>query len=224
LEGGGVIDTSLPQAGVIADLLEAAQGLAQDEAGEQHLANLTRHLWSLRDQMPTTLRCHGVNRNGALCQDTVVESYPVPLCELHAGKAKKGYLSYLRRWLRNQSAPKPGTYWHTPDNEPSLAELDDIYDAIGEYLVARGSRVTRLRKPRPASARPKRAGLSARTRFAVLERDGFCCHYCGRAAPDVVLHVDHIVAKANGGTDDEDNLIAACVDCNLGKATKELFS
>ena len=59
---------------------------------------------------------------------------------------------------------------------------------------------------------------SARLRFLVLERDGFACHYCGRKAPDVELHVDHVVSIARGGTNDPDNLVTACRDCNLGKA------
>jgi hypothetical protein len=57
-----------------------------------------------------------------------------------------------------------------------------------------------------------------RLRFRVLNRDGFTCRYCGRAAPTVELVVDHVVPRAAGGTDTEDNLVTACVDCNAGKA------
>lgn len=66
--------------------------------------------------------------------------------------------------------------------------------------------------------------VSARKRFEILKRDGFACHYCGRRAPAAMLHVDHIVARANGGTDDEDNLITACIRCNLGKHTSEVIT
>jgi hypothetical protein len=59
---------------------------------------------------------------------------------------------------------------------------------------------------------------SARLRFAVLQRDGFACHYCGRKAPEVELHVDHVIPVAEGGSSDDDNLVAACTDCNHGKA------
>lgn len=65
--------------------------------------------------------------------------------------------------------------------------------------------------------------ISARKRFEILKRDGFACHYCGRRVPQVILHVDHIVARANGGTDDPGNLIAACVGCNLGKHTADVL-
>jgi len=38
----------------------------------------------------------------------------------------------------------------------------------------------------------------------------------------VVLHVDHIVAIANGGTNEATNLITACSECNLGKSAVPL--
>jgi len=60
--------------------------------------------------------------------------------------------------------------------------------------------------------------LSKRLRFEVFKRDGFRCCYCGATAQDRPLHVDHVVAVANGGTDDEANLVTACDACNLGKS------
>lgn len=64
----------------------------------------------------------------------------------------------------------------------------------------------------------KRKGLSKRTRFEVFKRDGFRCVYCGRTPVDGPLHVDHVVAVANGGTSDPANLVTACGTCNLGKS------
>ena len=68
----------------------------------------------------------------------------------------------------------------------------------------------------------KRKGISKRTRFEVFKRDQFTCQYCGRSAPDVVLHVDHILPVAEGGTNDMMNLVTSCQDCNLGKSAKML--
>lgn len=55
-------------------------------------------------------------------------------------------------------------------------------------------------------------------RQAVLERDGFVCVICGNQA----THVDHIIPKAKGGTDDMDNLQAMCATHNIKKGTKTL--
>jgi hypothetical protein len=60
---------------------------------------------------------------------------------------------------------------------------------------------------------------STRLRFAILARDQFTCRYCGRKAPDVELHVDHITPLSRGGSDEPDNLGAACSECNAGKAS-----
>lgn len=58
--------------------------------------------------------------------------------------------------------------------------------------------------------------FSKRTRFEVLRRDNFTCRYCRSA--DNPLTIDHVVPTALGGTDDPNNLVAACQDCNAGKA------
>lgn len=67
-----------------------------------------------------------------------------------------------------------------------------------------------------------RKSISKKARFEVFKRDSFTCQYCGKAAPDVVLHVDHIVPVAEGGKNDILNLISACIDCNLGKGARTL--
>lgn len=68
----------------------------------------------------------------------------------------------------------------------------------------------------------KRKSLGKKLRFEVFKRDSFTCQYCGKKAPDVILHVDHIEPVADGGTNEIVNLITACVDCNLGKGRRPL--
>jgi hypothetical protein len=70
----------------------------------------------------------------------------------------------------------------------------------------------------------KRKSISKKTRFEVFKRDRFVCQYCGSHPPDVILHVDHIVAVAAGGTNDIDNLVTACSACNIGKGARDLQS
>jgi hypothetical protein len=67
-----------------------------------------------------------------------------------------------------------------------------------------------------------RKGIKKSVRFEVFKRDSFTCQYCGRSAPNVILHVDHIMPVAKGGEDDITNLVTSCVDCNLGKSDREL--
>jgi hypothetical protein len=72
------------------------------------------------------------------------------------------------------------------------------------------------------SAKVKRPSISKRLRFEVFKRDSFTCQYCGKSAPEVVLHIDHISPVAGGGDSDIMNLITSCVSCNLGKGARQL--
>lgn len=57
----------------------------------------------------------------------------------------------------------------------------------------------------------------AKKRFQVLQRDNFRCKYCGKNWEDVTLEVDHIIPKSKGWSDDFDNLITCCRECNIWK-------
>jgi HNH endonuclease len=67
-----------------------------------------------------------------------------------------------------------------------------------------------------------RVAIPKSVRFEVFKRDRFTCQYCGKQAPEVVLHVDHIEPVSKGGTNDLLNLITACESCNLGKSDRQL--
>src|ERR1044072_6830831 len=59
-------------------------------------------------------------------------------------------------------------------------------------------------------------------RTYVRERAHNLCEYCHLHQDDspwAALHVEHIVPKVHGGTDEFDNLALACIDCNLHKGT-----
>ncbi len=61
------------------------------------------------------------------------------------------------------------------------------------------------------------AALSQRVR----ERAGHRCEYCRLAQDHSALrfHIEHVVARQHGGTDDASNLALACPECNLRKGT-----
>lgn len=55
-------------------------------------------------------------------------------------------------------------------------------------------------------------------RLKILARDANTCAYCG----DEAKHVDHIIPVAHGGTNDLENLTAACARCNQLKSDKTI--
>lgn len=67
-----------------------------------------------------------------------------------------------------------------------------------------------------------RIAISKTNRFKILSRDNYACQYCGNKAPDVVLEIDHKIPVSKGGTNDFDNLVTSCFDCNRGKSNKHV--
>lgn len=73
------------------------------------------------------------------------------------------------------------------------------------------------------------SGLRKHQRLAILERDDYRCRYCGIRITKLrewhiyanrwigLIHVDHVIPRCKGGTDDPENLVTACRYCNLTK-------
>ncbi|WP_276851026.1 HNH endonuclease [Enterobacter oligotrophicus] len=59
-------------------------------------------------------------------------------------------------------------------------------------------------------------------RVLILQRDKYICQECRRKGIATrASTVDHIIAKAHGGTDDDDNLESLCWPCHRTKTGKE---
>jgi hypothetical protein len=64
--------------------------------------------------------------------------------------------------------------------------------------------------------------MNAAIRSQACRRANFRCEYCGLhqdQSPLASLHVEHILPRKHGGSDDVDNLALACIDCNLHKGS-----
>lgn len=57
-------------------------------------------------------------------------------------------------------------------------------------------------------------------RERILIRDGYTCQWCGAEANTV----DHVIERSQGGSDHEDNLIAACNRCNYGRVGRKALN
>ncbi|RMF28111.1 MAG: HNH endonuclease [Cyanobacteria bacterium J083] len=56
------------------------------------------------------------------------------------------------------------------------------------------------------------------TRRNILERDRHTCQYC--SCKGEALTLDHIIPRSRGGKDTWENLVAACVKCNVKKGSR----
>lgn len=65
-------------------------------------------------------------------------------------------------------------------------------------------------------------GMEPRIREFIRQRAQDQCEYCRlpqAAAPFIPFHLEHIIARQHGGSDDADNLAWSCHRCNAYKGT-----
>jgi len=51
----------------------------------------------------------------------------------------------------------------------------------------------------------------------IFARDRNCCQYCGKRYPTSELSLDHIIPRSMGGKSVWENIVCACVECNVKK-------
>ncbi len=58
------------------------------------------------------------------------------------------------------------------------------------------------------------------SRHNVYSRDGNRCQYCGRRFPTSELSLDHVVPLSRGGLSTWENIVCACLPCNVRKGNR----
>jgi 5-methylcytosine-specific restriction endonuclease McrA len=51
----------------------------------------------------------------------------------------------------------------------------------------------------------------------IFARDNNQCQYCGRKFPTAELSLDHVIPRSQGGSNTWENIVCACVSCNVRK-------
>ena len=80
-------------------------------------------------------------------------------------------------------------------------------------------RIKRGTVPKELRVRPFKKSDSPVKARRIFDRSGGRCHWCRcELTWDGVWHADHVVAIRDGGTNDEENIVASCPDCNGRRA------
>lgn len=90
---------------------------------------------------------------------------------------------------------------------------------LGGSLPTLKSNQPTLPKPEPAYGQGRGGRPWRRLKQSVHVRDEWTCCKCGRVTMD--LECDHVVNKAQGGTDDMGNLQSLCRECHDQKSIQE---
>lgn len=96
----------------------------------------------------------------------------------------------------------------------SFQDRDEILQLcdlrLNKYLDKRGSRIWEHRFIADGY-------VPGSVRYEVLKRAKYRCELCGAHENQIALHVDHILPRAKGGSDDISNFQALCMTCNTNK-------
>lgn len=83
-------------------------------------------------------------------------------------------------------------------------------EKINDYIARHGSSIW--------AHRSKGSGyISGSVRYKVLSRARYRCELCGAHEKQAALHIDHIIPRNSGGSNDISNLQSLCVTCNTNK-------
>lgn len=85
---------------------------------------------------------------------------------------------------------------------------------LADFLSKRGDRVWQHRSSADGY-------VPGSVRYEVLKRAKYRCELCGAHEDQAALHVDHIIPRARGGSDDISNFQSLCVTCNTSKRDRD---
>lgn len=100
-------------------------------------------------------------------------------------------------------------------SEAQRANLQALCDhKLNEFIISRGEAIWGHRSL-------SEGYISGSIRYEVLKRAKYRCELCGAHETQAALHIDHIVPRAKGGSDDLSNFQALCMSCNTSKRDRD---
>ena len=110
-------------------------------------------------------------------------------------------------------------------NDYSLHSFDEWLTVSSNGLAGRyvHTPLLRIRVPEVVLLNHFNGFVRHPTRFsrhAIIERDHHMCQYCGAYLTKSQLTIDHVIPQSRGGADTWENLVVACVPCNVRKGNQ----
>jgi len=132
----------------------------------------------------------------------------------------------LGRQPRYQEMTKPLSKFSSGVYEKRYGTWRQALERFVEYINSEEIETVKTLEDKTeiAPRHKTKRGINWRLRFLVLRKDNFKCVACGRnpaTNPEIVLHVDHILAWDKGGETVYENLQTLCSICNIGKSNMD---
>jgi len=140
----------------------------------------------------------------------------------HCGKwfSHRSGLSFHKKKCTGTPTPTP-----TPAPIPPPPSLDiaaiklEMENAIKAQFEKFQSVLEKNRPPTKHTT--KRVQICKKLRARIIEKQDNKCNKCSNPFSPFNIHIDHIVGIQFGGSNDEDNLQALCLECHHAKTIKE---
>lgn len=151
------------------------------------------------------------------------------LGEFYKGKHyKDGLTSWCAECMKAASAMRRRTHpekvrasyraWEKANPEKKAENLKRWKKNNPEKVKAAAMVVTQRRRARLAGMA---STLTTKTWREILEYFGYACAYCLRT--DKKLSIDHIQPVSKGGATTPENVVPACLPCNISKHNHSIF-
>ena len=152
----------------------------------------------------------------------------------HCGKwfsYRSGLSFHKKKCTGTPSPPTPTpTPTPSPPSPPSppislLPSLDiaaiklEMENAIKAQFEKIQSELEKNRPPTKSTS--KRVPICKKLRTRIIQKQDNTCNKCSKSFSPFNIHIDHIVGIQFGGSNDEDNLQALCLECHHAKTIKE---
>ena len=131
----------------------------------------------------------------------------------------------MGRQPRYQEIQKPFSKYSVGTYEYRFGSWTNALKRFISYINKEGKfssvKTTKKLSSKSVTKHKTKRDINWRLRFIVMRRDNFKCTKCGRSPatnPEIILHVDHKKAWANGGETVFENLETLCSKCNIGKS------
>jgi len=130
---------------------------------------------------------------------------------------KKQHAAQMKRWRETHREEKAaqGRRWYETHKKKTIVRARHWSKAHPEQR-----RVIAYRGLTKRRARLAQVAYEPIDQDMIFAHDSYRCVYCGSAEN---LTLDHIVPVARGGTHTENNLVTACLHCNISKGMKPLI-
>lgn len=217
------IHRNVPDSELLADLKKTSQKLnqdfvtraQQDELGEFDSSNMARRLggWAKAHELAGLSLAR--NQKVKVCDEELFQNLEEVWVKLGHQPKQSDMFPPLSKYSVGAYKGHFGTWMR--GLEIFVSNVDKEEDFSSE------SSIEKL-KIEPSTKHKTKREINWRLRFVVMKRDNFKCKNCGRSPAtdqNIVLHVDHVKAWANGGETVLENLQTLCSVCNIGKSNLE---